>query len=634
MPRLTRAQRAAQAEGSDTIHIDHTATEPIESVDSISDDLERAPLKELAINFEEVAEEMPPKKKAAKGKGKGRGKKTKKEEVVEEEQIEEEPEPEDSAEMPGDPEQAVAGTASEGFEEELRTEPELQVTAQMSVEETPAPPSVRATRKTRRQLAMEAEVEKQEPQPEPTKNEMNQSDASEEHTPEVPAIVPVIEVPTTETPIANSPEYPVQEDSPEEELSPSHQIKMSLTPIKVPSSDVSSRSGSLSPSRKSPGTIEALDALEDAMEDITKALTPNKTRSAPKVKVNGHTPTTSDSSIEAPIPAPKVSRTPRAARSLKENVPPKSAAKKTVPAIVSKPVVPRPQKNITSKPPASSNPKPKGTGEVVDYLASKRRPVSVSFPTPPPLAKSTRAPTKASFTLPGEAVAAKLKAAREARLQKDAAEGEKAAQKKPVVKARPIPKAAGQAPVVKQTAASRAREAAINGTVPNVQAPKRNSSMDITAASKRISLATSRTRPASVHIGSLTKKDTPGITIPPPAPSSNTMPKARVPSTHAPSVICKPARVPSNSKPSAVGPVTGAPVSAAEAAAQRVKGREVFNRDRQEKEEREREKREKEEAAKKARAEAAERGRIASREWAEKQKKRAESAVAGQAAAV
>jgi len=59
-----------------------------------------------------------------------------------------------------------------------------------------------------------------------------------------------------------------------------------------------------------------------------------------------------------------------------------------------------------------------------------------------------------------------------------------------------------------------------------------------------------------------------------------------------------------------------------DAAAMKSKGKRVFNRDRMEKETMERERKEKEEAAKKARAEAAERGRIASREWAERQRKK------------
>jgi hypothetical protein len=68
--------------------------------------------------------------------------------------------------------------------------------------------------------------------------------------------------------------------------------------------------------------------------------------------------------------------------------------------------------------------------------------------------------------------------------------------------------------------------------------------------------------------------------------------------------------------------VPKAVVTPVDAAQQKLKGREVFNRDRMEKEARERERKEKEEAAKRARAEAAERGRIASREWAERQRKK------------
>jgi hypothetical protein len=57
-----------------------------------------------------------------------------------------------------------------------------------------------------------------------------------------------------------------------------------------------------------------------------------------------------------------------------------------------------------------------------------------------------------------------------------------------------------------------------------------------------------------------------------------------------------------------------------ETAQLKLRGKEVFNRNRVELDERERARKEKEEAARRARAEAAERGRIASREWAEKQR--------------
>jgi hypothetical protein len=66
---------------------------------------------------------------------------------------------------------------------------------------------------------------------------------------------------------------------------------------------------------------------------------------------------------------------------------------------------------------------------------------------------------------------------------------------------------------------------------------------------------------------------------------------------------------------------------------QKIKGKEVFNRDRMEKENKDRERKDKEEAAKQARAQAAERGRIASREWAEKQRKKMMDAVKAKAEA-
>ncbi|CAD0096579.1 unnamed protein product, partial [Aureobasidium vineae] len=54
---------------------------------------------------------------------------------------------------------------------------------------------------------------------------------------------------------------------------------------------------------------------------------------------------------------------------------------------------------------------------------SKPRPMSMSFPTPPPPPKSSKAPTQSTFQLPGEAIAAKLKADKKARLQRQAESG-------------------------------------------------------------------------------------------------------------------------------------------------------------------------------------------------------------------
>ena len=54
---------------------------------------------------------------------------------------------------------------------------------------------------------------------------------------------------------------------------------------------------------------------------------------------------------------------------------------------------------------------------------SKPRPMSMSFPTPPPPPKSAKTATQSTFQLPGEAIAAKLKADKEARLQRQAEAG-------------------------------------------------------------------------------------------------------------------------------------------------------------------------------------------------------------------
>jgi hypothetical protein len=72
-------------------------------------------------------------------------------------------------------------------------------------------------------------------------------------------------------------------------------------------------------------------------------------------------------------------------------------------------------------------------------------------------------------------------------------------------------------------------------------------------------------------------------------------------------------------------------VTPIDAVMQKIKGKEVFNRDKMEKDAKDRERKEKEEAAKQARAQAAERGRIASREWAERQRSKMLAAVKAKA---
>ncbi|KAL8779576.1 MAG: hypothetical protein Q9194_001367 [Teloschistes cf. exilis] len=198
-------------------------------------------------------------------------------------------------------------------------------------------------------------------------------------------------------------------------------------------------------------------------------------------------------------------------------------------------------------------------------------------------AKSDKAPTRPHFELPGEAVARKLKAAREERMKGE--EEEKMKPKTNTFKARPV--RISQAPVVKSTATSKARISLAKGETP--------------AASVSAALAGKR---LSTH-----KRSTPGPT------TANTSARVNrsVPSSNHPVTSVNKAR------PSMQQYIRQS-VTPADTALLKAKGKEVFNRGKVEHDERDRMRKEKEEAAKKARVEAAERGRQASREWAERQK--------------
>nr|POF16359.1 hypothetical protein CFP56_23877 [Quercus suber] len=215
---------------------------------------------------------------------------------------------------------------------------------------------------------------------------------------------------------------------------------------------------------------------------------------------------------------------------------------------------------------------------------SKPRPMSVSFPPPKPPVKSSKPPTKPTFQLPGEAVAAKLKAAREERAEKEAVA-------KKTFKARPAPVSAKVAPFVRETNASKFRQSLMNAKTGQPSGHRRANS--VAPPQQR---PTSRVVPATSTSHKL---------------GSGVLKVNKRPSTAMANI-------------GATRAASGSSVSA-NATTQRVpskgtlKGKEVFNRAAAAKESLEKEKREKEEATKKARAAAAERSRQASREWARKQ---------------
>ncbi len=235
---------------------------------------------------------------------------------------------------------------------------------------------------------------------------------------------------------------------------------------------------------------------------------------------------------------------------------------------------------------------------------SKPRPISMSFPTPPPPPKSRKALTQSTFQLPGDAIAAKLKAAREARQQKEAEE----VAKKPAFKARPVPSTLSKAPSVRQTNASRARESIMNG-----KDLKTSTSGTAPGHGRANSVAT--TRPSVMRASIVSTQSSKPAVGKPSVPLASAKPRAST----AMANISKPRDSTTAS--------TGTRVTSTS------KGKEVFNRAAVAKANAAKEKEEREAAAKKARADAAERSRQLSREFAEKQKAKKAAAAARDAAA-
>ncbi|KAI4914187.1 hypothetical protein J4E85_010699 [Alternaria conjuncta] len=454
-----------------------------------------------------------------------------------------------------------------------------------------------------------------------------------------------------------------------------------MTPLR---SHTSSRRASRSPS-KSPMRLEesfgAIDALEEALENVTSVTSFNHANEvmSPQKAEFPKAATTQTMRSKAlgkgPVPAPatKLSRTPSVAA-------PKSM---------------KPVKSSMARA-SSVRTAPNKDGRVdstdtVDYLASKRRPISMSFPTPaappkgraptkatfqlssndvvaklkaqkeerqkretegvvrkprpismPPPPKSDKPLTKPAFQLPGERIAEKLKAQKEERLKKEAeAPAQPAPKQRPVSismapKQRPV--SISMAPHAKSTKALTKATFELPGSAVaeklRIKKEERLKRMEEAEAAKKEAALKARQAPVRKPVTVPIRQQQPGVTIAPPQPPQAPQPQPQPQAQRASSLASKRSSMslsqpPSQSRSTSTSSanrnsviVPKAIVTPVDAAQQKVKGREVFNRDRMEKEARERERREKEEAAKRARAEAAERGRIASREWAERQRKK------------
>ena len=199
-----------------------------------------------------------------------------------------------------------------------------------------------------------------------------------------------------------------------------------------------------------------------------------------------------------------------------------------------------------------------------------------------PKIKSTKAPTKPTFVLPGEAVSQRKREAHEAKLRAQ----EEEERKRREFKAKPIRNSIAPDFVPRETVASLARRSKIG-----IESMEGELSVN-----KRGSIIVGAHRPSL---------------------SQATMANTSAPRTKAPIPVRKPS--PTTHGPSMSGKALQRSVSVTDVQVQRQRAKEIYNRDNKLAEDIEREKREREAAAKRAREEAAERGRQASREWAEKQ---------------
>ncbi|KAL9006760.1 MAG: hypothetical protein Q9188_000538 [Gyalolechia gomerana] len=344
-------------------------------------------------------------------------------------------------------------------------------------------------------------------------------------------------------------------------------------------------------------SIEAMDKLEDEIEEVGD-LIPAANGSDQSPKESGRRGKTT--AAGKPRPSSKNTdaaklRNSSTSRKISLEVNPKAAALLAKGAAVHPSVLAEPDvRKVDSKDRQVSD--SSIISEKASAAAKKR--ISSVHKAPFVPAKSTKPPTRSNFELPGEAVARKLKEAREGRIRREE-EGEP---KKPAFKARPV--RLSQAPVVKPTATSRARISMARGEIPAPSAVKeatlkpkttpRPSAVSAASVGERLSTLSVSKRPAPAPANS-SARVTRGLKDGP---------------TDTKVVTAKPA----------MQSTVRQSISNTDAAQLKAKGKEVFNRGKVEQDERDRMRKDKEEAAKKARAEAAERGRIASREWAEKQK--------------
>jgi hypothetical protein len=446
-------------------------------------------------------------------------------------------------------------------------------------------------------------------------------------------------------------------------------------------------------------SVEAIDALEEAIEQVAEDL-PKPLDASLESPVKTSTPRATSDPRHAVLPATKrPAPRPKPAAATQTSARGTTVTRKPVPRVSSARPQARPSilttiESRSSTQPTASTVTAKQSPPVPTATAPKRttgRKLSTAKPGFTP-AKSSKAPTKSNFTLPGDAISAKMKAQREERLKKEE-EAKAEAAKKREFKARPVPKTTSapsgkgkgriSSVLPRETAASRARMSLmaarkdeegkenIGPAAKNVVSGSGLASLRSGSGSAaRKSIQPSTTPQSSLSIGKMRPRaSVPNMTtttgrvtkrtIVPTNPSTarratadyGAAIKTRHPILLLRATLSKPRQSgtqpkstrgnhrggpdgsSSGSKPTTALTATTTPptttTTAVAGAKGTAKGREVFSRGKLAEEEQQKQKREKEAAARKARAEASERGRLASRQWAEKQKQRKTGSLLG-----
>ena len=355
-------------------------------------------------------------------------------------------------------------------------------------------------------------------------------------------------------------------------------------------------------------SVEALDALEEEIEKVGELIPASSTGLQPPVKAKKQVKpqsTAMDKKVSHSVKSRKSTGIQRKITTGRRSTAAGQAM--SAPSTEATDMEARLSTSLTQQNPEVTIDSPAPTRKMdqpTPQATSKKR-ISSVHKAPFQPHKSTKPPTRANFELPGDAFARKLKEQREERLKR----AEEEVPKPRAFKARPV--RVSHAPEVKLTAATKARLSMAKGETVNVHNPSNGvaKSGNVT----RLGAMATASPPKRLSTISISKRS-----IQPTANSS------KQPSAHGSARLTRgPSLNPSTATraSSALGANRPA-LTAGESAHQKLKGKEVFGRTKIEIMEREKAKKEKEDAARKARADAAERGRIASREWAEKQKVR------------